>query len=231
MDILFNSKVTFKYYENDVSDKVKNNLIKFIRNRGIKNIVYRGVSNDEKSAVFTTLVSEVGEKGNYFRKQHFENWQEDVRKNLTLNNDKLSVHEVMSHCRNPGYDSRYVSTTLDYDVAKIFAEEKGNFHNNNSYIIMVYMDIERDEGTYKKISRGQSDFFEEKEITFLHALFANRIIGVYSKDNKNEYNVFNINPHLAKYLERGVPDSFYVDQTNFPEYKERLNYQFETWRE
>lgn len=182
--------------------------------------MYRGITSDEKPIDFTNVICTVGEKGNYFRKQLLDitNPEYEI---YNINENEIDDLALSSHTRSTK-NSMYVSTTQSLEVAKQYIKDSLEY----KYISYIYIDTEKDINTYKKLTPSITDYMEDKETTFLHAIFADRITGVYCMDDDNFY----INPNLYKELTKGVPDHFVTDQSEFNKYKNRLGYKHETWR-
>ncbi|MFS0956681.1 hypothetical protein ACFC80_03365 [Enterococcus casseliflavus] len=211
-----------------VNEEVKQRLMYFLESKR-EGIVYRGVSNEHRSVKFTTLISDVGEKGKYFRQTFLKDDEERFEK-LNVNEDKMNDLDIKSHANNSSKVSKYVSTSKNFDVAKEFACMVAS-DEKNSYIILAYYDKEEDNARCKVLTPTHTDYSSENEVTFFHAIFADRIIGVFSLGENDKFSCFNINPNLYKSLvENEVTKSFYVDQSKFDQHKKMLGYKHETWK-
>ncbi|MGL9728965.1 hypothetical protein [Enterococcus sp. DIV0756] len=224
---MINKKKTVMSDGKSVDKKIEKRLAKFIEKKK-ESIVYRGVTNEYGSVEFTTLISDVGEKGKYF-KQTLLNEGIEYFEKLNINEDSMNDFDIKSHANSSPKLSKYVSTTKEFEVAKEFALMKKN-EMQNSYIILAYYDRENDKGQFKVLTQTYTQHASEKETTFFHAIFADRIIGVFSLDESGEFTIFNINPNLHQRLIKKVPNSFEVDQTKFDQHKELLGYKHETWK-
>lgn len=227
MDFRSMEDMILKCSGEEVRGPIKDNIREFIKNKN-PNLVFRGISSSMSDSEYTEALTIVGEKGNYFREQELVN---DSRENQVVTKDEFIKQDLESHSRNPGSLSKYVSTSKNFDIAKKFAVAKKRSHKDNAYIIIAYINTIDDKGQYHEVTRSSSDFAdEEKEVLFLHSIFANRIIGVFSQNISEEFCTLNINPSLYKQSLDSTPEDIEVNQAEFEKYKNKLNYQYETWK-
>ncbi|WP_229251259.1 hypothetical protein [Carnobacterium maltaromaticum] len=216
----------WKCQNTDVEENIKLNVMQFIIDKR-SSLVYRGTSHRLSSSEYTEGITIVGEKGNYFRESNLDI---DGKKNQIVTEDKFEKHDLKSHSRGPSEHSKYVSFSKYFKIAEQFALGKKE-KNNNGFIIMGYIDTSKDEGQYHNVTRSTTDYAEEKEVILLHAMFADRVIGVFSQCSSGEFCVFNVNPALFNKCSEFTPQSFEVDQTDTFKYNKALKnhgYKFET---
>lgn len=215
----------FFYKNQSIGEKnITDNLIEFI---GGKKIVFRGVSSEESADNYIRLLSDAGEKGTHFRKYEQLPVLEVERKNEVYYDGKLNENDIISHTTTGGNKSKYVSTTTDFNVAKDFSLRKKD-KEKNAFIILAFIDKK----DINKELKGTSltSYPSEKEITFYHAIFPDRIIGVFSQDKTGEFAFFHVNPDLYSALQNGVPLKIPTEQNNFTSSSERLGNEIHTIR-
>ena len=216
---------SFFYKSQSISGKkISDNLKQFIDS---KNIVYRGVSSDEVAEHYIKLLSDAGEKGDYFRKKEQSPGILEKRKNLVYYDGKLDSNEIKSHTTSGSKNTQYVSTTSDFEVAKEFALNKKT-DEKNAYIILAF--TEKTDLNKDLKNTSLTDYLNEKEIIFYHAIFPDRIVGIFSQDETGGFTLFHINPDLYSVLQKGAPLKIPTEQINFDSSSQRLGNELHTIR-